>query len=203
MRGRRPVARVAPRRSTPVAARSAPRAPVAALVAALATALVAALATAPVAALATAAAGCGRAAPASEAAAWVNRAAGAHRRADQAAARGAFDEARAARRGLAEGPAAPGVAAADRRAVRMDAYSRLAELELRAGHAAAAATWADAGLALGPGRDVFTANLYLARGRALEARGVDREAAASYHRALVVSESLLGAALHPEAGVGP
>ncbi|MCK7475969.1 MAG: hypothetical protein MZV49_26295 [Rhodopseudomonas palustris] len=66
----------------------------------------------------------------------------------------------------------------------MDALFRLALVELEASNPRRARERAEQGLALGAGRDVFTANLYLAHGRALEGLGIDLEAAASYHRAL-------------------
>ena len=144
--------------------------------------------------VACAAAGCGvRSSTATRA--WVAGVVEASASADKARARGDLALARGVLEGIAGGPVPDGVAVADGRAVRMDAYFRLAVIELDDSRPAAARAWAEQGLALGAGRDVFTANLHLARGRALEALGVDLEASASYHRALVVTEALLGAAL--------
>jgi hypothetical protein len=137
--------------------------------------------------------GCGvRSGPAAE---WVARVQEQSAGADRARARGDQAAARGLLAGIARAPGPPGVAAADARAVRMDACFRLAMLELEGANPRAAREWAEQGLALGAGRDVFTANLHLAHGKALEGLGVDLEASASYHRALVVSEALLGAAL--------
>jgi hypothetical protein len=147
------------------------------------------------AAVATVGAGCGLTSRSAAAAAWVAAAAARGRSAEQASDRGDRAAARELLKGVALGAVAPGVAAPDRRVVRMDAFHRLAEIELLDSRPAAAREWAEQGLALGARRDVFTANLHLAHGRALEALGVDVEASASYHRALVVSESLLGAGL--------
>jgi hypothetical protein len=47
------------------------------------------------------------------------------------------------------------------------------------------------GLSLGKALDVFTANLWLVRGEALEALGRDSEAAASYYAALEIDNALL------------
>ena len=115
--------------------------------------------------------------------------------ADRTRARGDLAGARGLLIGFARSPGPAGVAPEDSRAVRMDAYFRLAMLELEDASPQAARQWAEQGLALGDRRDVFTANLHLAHGRALEALGVDLEAQASYHRALVVTEALLGTVL--------
>lgn len=84
-----------------------------------------------------------------------------------------------------------GVASADLRAVRADLFFRIAELELARGYPATARTRADQGLALGTPDDVYTANLYIVRGRANEALNVKRAAIDDYHRALVINEALL------------
>ena len=139
------------------------------------------------------AAGCGVRGAAARA--WTAQVQDASVRADQVRARGDLAGARGALIGLATLSVPAGVAADDGRAVRMDAFFRLAQLELQDSNPKAARDWAERGLALGAHRDVFTANLHLAHGRALEALGVDLEAQASYHRALVVTEALLGTAL--------
>ena len=115
--------------------------------------------------------------------------------AEMARARGDRAEARRMLVAIVEAPRPAGVWPDDLRAVRMDACFRLAQLELEDSNPKAARDRAEQGLALGAGRDVFTANLHLAHGLALEGLGIDLEASASYHRALVVSEALLGAAL--------
>lgn len=85
---------------------------------------------------------------------------------------------------------AHGVASADLRVVHADLYFRLAELELERGYPATARTRADQGLALGTPDDLYTANLFIVRGRANEA--LDPAAAIDdYHRALVINEALL------------
>jgi len=117
---------------------------------------------------------------------------------DEAAAAEASDDRGAALDALTriverEVPAA--VAADDARVVRQDAYERLARLRLEAGDPEAARAAAERGLALGEREDLFTANLLVQRGRAREASGDDAGAARDYHRALLIHEALLDAAL--------
>jgi tetratricopeptide (TPR) repeat protein len=83
----------------------------------------------------------------------------------------------------------------DRRLALQDTYFRLAHLALAAREPSRALAYADAGLDLGCGPHLFVANLYVARGAAREALGEGREAAADYHRALEINESLLREAL--------
>ncbi len=90
------------------------------------------------------------------------------------------------------------VAAEDARVVRQDGYERLAGLLYRRGDDARALRAIEAGLALGEADDIFTANLWVIRGRVRERRGQDRAAAEDYHRALLVHERLLDAALGGE-----
>jgi hypothetical protein len=144
-------------------------------------------------ALAGAATGCG--VRSTSAGAWAAQVSDASARADHVRAYGERAAARLALISLTQLPVPDGVAPDDGRAVRMDAFFRLAQLELEDSSPKAARAWAEQGLALGARGDVFTANLHLAHGRALEALGVDLEAQASYHRALVVTEALLGTAL--------
>lgn len=87
------------------------------------------------------------------------------------------------------------VAAQDAQVVRQDAYERLARLRLAAGDPDGAREAAARGLALGERDDLFTANLLVQRGRAREADGDDVGAARDYHRALLIHEALLDAAL--------
>ena len=140
-----------------------------------------------------AAAGCGmRSTPAG---AWAAQVHDASVRADHVRAYGERDRARRWLVSITTTPVPDGVSPDDSRAVCMDAFFRLAQLELEDSNPKAARQWAEQGLALGARQDVFTANLHLVHGRALEALGVDLEAQASYHRALVVTEALLGTAL--------
>ncbi|HOX44028.1 MAG TPA: hypothetical protein PK668_10550 [Myxococcota bacterium] len=146
--------------------------------------------------------GCGQAG----AGRWVAAAEAALQRADAALGRGDLDGARAAMLEIVRAPAPDGVAPADARAIRQDAGYLLAGLELEAGRPAEALAAAEQGLALGRaeegGADVFEANLHIVRGRALEALGRPGDAAAAYHRALLIQERLLAEALGPDAGGG-
>jgi len=139
---------------------------------------------------AVALAGCG-----GPAARWIDEAAAAHAQAD-AFVRGG-EPARAARvlDELVSRPVPAGVAAQDRRAVLQDAYARLAGLALGQRAPAQALRYAEAGLALGEARDVFTSALRTSRGRAHEGLGQDAEAARDYEAAQVVAEALLQQAL--------
>ena len=135
-------------------------------------------------------AGCG-----GPAARWIDQATAAHAQAD-ALLRGG-DASRAARvlDDLVSRPVPAGVAAHDRRAVLQDAYARLAGLALERREPAQALRYAEAGLALGAARDVFTSALRTLRGRAHEASGQDAEAARDYEAAQIVAEALLQEAL--------
>ena len=135
------------------------------------------------------AAGCGE----RPAARWVDELLLVHERAE-ALLRGG--SARDAAHALAQLPPPPrDVAAQDARAALQDAAARRAAIELSRGDAAAAESAATEGLALGEGGDVFAAALHLARGRAREALGKDREAARDYAAAIAIDEALLDAAL--------
>ena len=92
-----------------------------------------------------------------------------------------------------------GVAPDDARIVRQDAYERLAHVFERRGDAQSALRQIELGLDLGESQDIFTANLLVRRGRILEMRGLDLDAAGAYHEALMIHEALLEAALHPAA----
>jgi hypothetical protein len=136
--------------------------------------------------------------------AWLGAAAAAHRSADEALARGDRPAARAALSAFAEAPRPPGVPPDDRRVVVQDVYFRLSVLALEEGDAAAGLTWADRGLLAGREADVFTANLHVARGKALEAQGDAVAAAVDYLAAQRINERLLERllerALAPEGG---
>jgi len=136
----------------------------------------------------------------SDARRWVESAEAAHRAADEAIARGELDEARAALLGPFEAEPPEGVAERDRRVVRQDLAFRLAEVELEAEVPEAALRWVERGLELGRGEDLFTANLLVARGRANEALGREREAAADYFEALEINDALLRRTLEEEEG---
>jgi hypothetical protein len=126
---------------------------------------------------------------------WIERAEAAHHDADRLLARGDVAGARAALRAPAEAPV-PGTASpGDARIVRQDLYSRLATLETEHAEPKDAVRWATAGLSLGRGEDVFTANLEIVRGRALERLGDANGASRDYHDALVVTEALLDLSL--------
>lgn len=93
-----------------------------------------------------------------------------------------------------------GLAAADRAALRRDAASRIAESRFAAHDYAGALSWATRGVEVAGPADVFLADLHGIRGRALEALGRDREAAAAFEAALDVNEQLLE---HVLRGQGP
>ena len=138
-------------------------------------------------------AGCGGALPAH----WIGQAAEAHAQADALVREGRLQEAARTLEELASRPAPAQVAAQDRRAVLQDTYARLADLALRQRNPKQALRAADAGLALGEGRDVFTSALRTFRGRAHEALGRDADAGRDYEAAQMVAEALLAEALAP------
>jgi len=129
---------------------------------------------------------------------WVNRARDANLRADQALRQNDRPSAIASLQKVVETGVPAGVADLDARAVRQDACFRLASIELDADRPVEALRWSDRGLELGRGHDLFTANLLVTRGRALQMRGREEEAAKDYHRALLINESLLDQALGPK-----
>jgi hypothetical protein len=126
------------------------------------------------------------------AAQWLAEIERAHARADhaqaQAAARAALEQARAV-------PVPAEVSAEDRRRVLQDVQFRLAALALEMRDAALAEREAARGLSLGEADDEFTANLWIARGRAEAAQGEAQRAARSYGSALAIHEHLLDRAL--------
>lgn len=124
---------------------------------------------------------------------WMGEARAAHARADEALEREDRGAAREALEAFFEAEVPGRVAKEDARVVRQDVAFRLSRLALEAGEADAALRWADEGLNEGRGGDVFTANLLVARGRALEAKGEAVEAAAAYHDALRINDALLDA----------
>lgn len=125
------------------------------------------------------------------AAAWVSAAASDSRAADEAMARGDRPAAEARLTALVERPAPAAVAVDDARVIVQDAYFRLAQLAMTEGDPARAQRFADRGLELGAREDVFSANLYIVRGRAKEVGGQAVEATADYHEALKINDALL------------
>ena len=126
------------------------------------------------------AAGCGEAATAT----WLESA----RSADDRASREAF---------LDEG-VPPGMQPDDARVVRHDVAYQLARELLDGGDAEGAVEIATEALNEGRADDVFTANLFVVRGQALEALGEPVRATLDYHEALMINETLLEAALAAE-----
>lgn len=125
------------------------------------------------------------------AAEWLAQTEVAHRRADEALAAGDVQAAEVALR-AAFGRVAPRtIAPEDARVVRQDVAFRLTSLAFERDEPEEAQRWAELGLALGRGEDVFTANLLVARGRAREALGQPVEATEDYHEALLLNEVLL------------
>jgi hypothetical protein len=130
-----------------------------------------------------------------EAREWLSRAEAAHRDADRHLGRGDADGARDVLLGAASTPAPSFAVPGDVRAVRQDLYARLAAVDVGRGRAREAAAWATTGLELGRARDVFTANLLILRGRAMEQVGDASAASRDYHDALLVTEALLDESL--------
>jgi hypothetical protein len=126
---------------------------------------------------------------------WIERAETAHHDADRLLPLGDVAAARTALRAAAEAPVPEGASPRDARIVRQDLYCRLASLEVDRADPAEAVRWATTGLSLGRGEDVFTANLEIVRGRALERLGNANDASRDYHDALVVTEALLDLSL--------
>lgn len=133
------------------------------------------------------------------AAAWVGAAAADSRAADEAMARGDVASAKTHLEAIVARSAPPSVAGDDARVLAQDAYYRLAQLAMREGDPAAAQRLAGRGLELGAREDVFSANLYIVRGRAKEASDQAVEATADYHEALKINDALLRRTLGGEA----
>jgi len=134
--------------------------------------------------------------------AWIESSEASHREADRLAASGDTEGAVNALRRAATRAAPAEMGEGDARAVRQDLFYRLATAELSGSHPREAVEAATEGLALGRSRDVFTANLLVARGQAHEALGDRKSASTDYHDALMVSEALLDTALGGSGG-GP
>jgi hypothetical protein len=140
--------------------------------------------------------GCGAEEPAGlDAAAWVQEVRSAHAAADAALQAGQAQAALERLNAALSLPVPADVQAEHHRVVHQDLLFRVAQAQLQVGHSGEAWATADRGLGLGTAQDLFTANLLIARGQALEAEHRDTEAAASYYEALVINRVLLGAAL--------
>jgi hypothetical protein len=126
---------------------------------------------------------------------WILHAETAHHDADRLLPLGDAAAARTALQAAAEVPVPKGTSPRDARIVRQDLYCRLASLEVDRANPEEAVRWATTGLSLGRGEDVFTANLEIVRGRALERLGDANGASRDYHAALVVTEALLDLSL--------
>lgn len=135
--------------------------------------------------------------PPSEAAAWLTQAQDAHREADEAILDNDLETAESIlREALVEPPET--VHERDARVIRQDLYYRLATVLADRADNNAALEAADRGLALGEAEDLFTANLLVVKGRALEALGRDVDAAGIYFQALEINEALLRQTLRTE-----
>jgi hypothetical protein len=93
------------------------------------------------------------------------------------------------------------VAPRDAAAVRRALLGQLAEVALDSGDWEGAARWASEGLALGAEADVLRANLLILRGEARERGGDARGAAADYHAAVEITDTLLRAILEDDVHV--
>ena len=127
----------------------------------------------------------------------------AHAAADANLQAGKLDDAVAKLQAAALQPVPAQVHPKHLRVVRQDLWFRVAQLELRAKHPELAFAYANQGLTFGRAHDLFTANLLIARGEALEATGHDTEAAASYYDALQINAELLRTALDSPDGGAP
>jgi predicted negative regulator of RcsB-dependent stress response len=125
--------------------------------------------------------------PVLDAKAWLEEVEHAHVTADT----GSAAQASAALNEALALPVSHEVSAMHRRVVHQDLLFRLSRAAIDAGHLEDALAAADRGLALGEQSDVFTANLQLARGEALEALGRATEAASAYFEALEINRKLL------------
>ncbi len=130
-----------------------------------------------------------------DAAAYMAEARSAHARFERELTNERPDQASQSLEAFLELPVPESVNEDDARVVRHDMYYRLSDLALDRDNAQGAREWADRGLNEAVHEDVFTANLYVARGAAREALGEDVEAASDYHEALLINDALLQALL--------
>lgn len=126
---------------------------------------------------------------------WVAEVRRAHSLADEAEVSDRPLAARAALSPVAAQEAPHDVAPLLARAVRQDLYFRLATVAAAADDHEGARDAASAGLSLGEGPDVLTANLFIARAEAYEALGDGARASSDYLSALRINEALLDAVL--------
>jgi hypothetical protein len=126
---------------------------------------------------------------------WVAQGEAAHFEAEHRLTMGDVSGARTVLEHAARSEAPRSANETDARIVRQDLYYQLASLELEQGKAVDAVRWAAEGLDLGTAQDAFTANLQIARGKALERSGDANGATRDYHAALVITEALLEKAL--------
>lgn len=129
---------------------------------------------------------------------WIRQAHDANLQADRAIRRGDGESARKALVASLDQPVPGTVNPQDSRMVKQDMCFRLSLVEMDAKQPKAALAWAQRGLEIGQQQDLFTANLYVAQGRALEAMGQELEAAEAYHQALKINETLLNQTLESE-----
>jgi tetratricopeptide (TPR) repeat protein len=134
---------------------------------------------------------------------WLAQVKHAHERADGAIAAGELANASATLERALEQPTPAALRADDLRVVHQDLLFRLSELAQRRNEPQRALLLAERGLALGRHEDLFSANLLVARGRALALLARDTEAASSYQEALAIDERLLRVALGGGAGGAP
>jgi hypothetical protein len=111
---------------------------------------------------------------------------------------GELARARAALEAALSRPAEPRFTAEQIRLIRQDLFYRLAEVDLELSLPELALVAADSGLSLGRGEDVFTVNLLITEGRALESLHRDKDAAATYADAIAIDDALLEKALEHE-----
>ena len=133
--------------------------------------------------------------PAPDAATWLSQLRSAHPRADAALSAGNVDDAVAVLAEAGRAPMPAELLAADRRVLHQDLLYRLGGAELDRAEPARALAAAERGLGLGRAQDVFTANLLVVRGEALQALERETEAAASYFEALEINRALLAQVL--------
>jgi hypothetical protein len=129
---------------------------------------------------------------------WIRQAHDANLEADRAIRRGDGQSARMALVASLDQPVPGTVSPEDVRIVKQDMYFRLSLVEMEDHRPEEALKWAQRGLELGQEQDLFTANLYVAMGRAQEALGREAQAAEVYHLALKINETLLNQTLENE-----
>jgi hypothetical protein len=144
----------------------------------------------------------GERAAANEAREWLDQVSSAHARADEALAAGQHERAREVLSAALERAVPARLGNEHARVVRQDLWYRLSAIGVERAPQQALLE-AERGLALGRHDDLFSANLLIARGRALQALGRDTEAASSYHGALKIEERLLNEALGAGRDGGP